>query len=140
MDGLQSRVEEYARERFRRGLRVIRVEDGLIFEHRNATHFLAEVDLRKPEITVPVPAEFRDHPEYSEDEIVDHAMNILRPRLRKYRNRGYEIREIEFQPAASSPYEETNVPIFVAFLERSLGDEDELLAELDWLLAQLPDK
>ena len=132
-------IVQRVRERLNHGMRILRVEDGLIFEHRNASYFLAEVDLRAAKITVPVTAEFRDHPDYTEDELVEHAMDVLRPRLRCYRDRGYRIREMEWQPGyRSASYDQTKVPVFVAFVERELDDWEELYEELPWLLERLP--
>lgn len=141
MKRTRSRVERRARQKFNSGLQIISVEDGLIFEHRNASHFVAEINLRAEKISVPVTATFSDHPDYDEDEIVEHAMEELRPRLRRYRERGYRIRETEFQPAqVDNQYREGSVPIFIAFVQRDLEGEEDLYNELDWLLEQLPAK
>ncbi len=140
---LDSRDEivDRLRKRLNHGMRIIRVEDGLIFEHRNATHFLAEIDLQGGKITVPVTADFRDHPDYTEDEIVEHAMEVLRPRLRLYRDRGYRIRETDWQPGyRSATYDGTKIPVFIAFVEKDLDGREQLYAELAWLLEQLPDR
>lgn len=137
----QTRIEEHARQRFGRGLEIYRVGNGLIFEHRNASHFVAEIDLAASKISVPVTIEFPDHPDYSEDEIVDHAMEQLRPRLRDYRERGYRVRESEFQPAdPGEPQREASTPIFVAYVERKLDGEDDLFDELACLIERLPEK
>lgn len=141
MERKQSRIEKRARKHFNNGLQIYTVEDGLIFEHRNASHFVAEIDLRGSKISVPLTAEFRDHPDYTEDELVEHAMEQLRPLLKRYRQRGYQLRETDFQPAQPGmSYRESNIPIFVAFVERHLQGEEELFEELNWLLEQLPAK
>lgn len=134
-------VMEKVRKRLGPKLKLIRVGDGLIFEHRNAGYFLAEVDLKGAKITVPVTAEFRDHPEYEGEELVEHAMEVLRPRLKMYARRGYRVREVEWQPGySSSSYDERRVPAFVAYIERDLEDWEELYEELPWLLERLPEK
>ena len=141
MERMQSELSKLARQRIGNGLQIIRVEDGLIFEHRNASHFLAEIDLRATKITVPVTAEFRDHPEYDGDELVERGLEAIAPSLEKYRQRGYEVRETEFQPAYNAPvHGEADVPIFIAYVERHLEGKGELLDELPWLLEQLPTK
>lgn len=138
MKDIQQDVVSRVRDRIDGGLTIRRVGDGLIFEHRNATHFVAEVDLHGAKITVPVIAEFSDHPDWSDDELVDHAMDVLRPRLKMYRQQGYRIREMEWQPGYQSPtYNEHQIPIFVAYLERELTDWEELYEELPWLLGKL---
>lgn len=122
-------------------LEIHRVEDGLIIEHRNASHFVAEIDLRSARLTIPVTAEFHNHLEYDGDELVDRALDQLEPRLRRYVGRGYRIRETEFQPGSGSrQYEKVQIPVFVAYLDRQIEDRDELFDELDWLLERLPDK
>ena len=134
-------VMRSVRERLGRGMKIVRVGDGLIFEHRNAAYFLAEVDLKAAKISVPVTAEFRDHLEYDGDELISHAMDELKPRLDIYAERGYRIREVEWQPAQRvSSYDDRNIPVFVAFVERELEDWDELFEELIWLLDRLPQR
>ena len=141
MERMQSELSKLATQRIGNGLRIIRVEDGLIFEHRNASHFLAEIDLRATKITVPVTAEFRDHPEFDEEQLVERGLEAIAPSLEKYHQRGYEVRETEFQPAYDAPvHGEADVPIFIAYVERRLDGEQELLDELPWLLEQLPTK
>ena len=136
----REQVETQVRERLNHGMKIIRVEDGLIFEHRNARHFLAEVDLKGSKITVPISADFVDHPDFTDEELVDQAMKVLRPRLERYYGRGYRIREMEWQPGYQShTYNEHQRPIFMAFVERELADWDELFDELPWLLEQLPE-
>ena len=137
----RDQIVEAIRRRIDHGLRIVRVEDGLIFEHRNATHFLAEVNLCHARLTVPVTAEFIDHPDYTEDELVEHAMELLGPRLERYRQRGYHLRETDWQPGyRSATYDETKVPVFIAFVDRQLEDWEELYQELAWLLEQLPQR
>lgn len=137
----RNQVETRVRNRLNHGMKIVRVEDGLIFEHRNARHFLAEVDLRASKISVPISADFPDHPDWKDDELIDAAMEVLRPRLESYHRRGYRIREMEWQPGYQSPtYDEHQRPIFVAYLERKLEDWDELFDELPWLLRQLPQR
>ena len=141
MQKLREEVARRAREKIGNGLRIIQVENGLIFEHRNASHFVAEINLENPCITVPVTAEFRDHPDYDEEQLVDRAMELLRPRLREYHRRGYDIRETDFQPGYDAAgYGDHSVPVFIAFVQRWLDDDEELFDELSWLLERLPAK
>ena len=141
MQETRKQVETRVRERLNGKMKILRVEDGLIFEHRNARHFLAEIDLRGRRLTVPLSADFLDHPDWEDEELVEQAMKVLRPRLQRYHRRGYRIREMEWQPGYQSPtYDEHQRPIFLAYLERELDDWDELFEELPWLLEQLPER
>lgn len=138
---VQEEIVNLARQSLNHGLSIKRVEDGLIFKHRNAAHFVAEVNLRTARLTVPLTAEFLDHPGYSEDELVEHALQELGPSLTDYKARGYQLREMEWRPAhQSEAYDESQIPIFVAFMERQLEDWDELFEELPWLIDRLPQR
>lgn len=141
MPQLREVSEDQLRQRIQ-GLEIIRVDDALILEHRNASHFLAELDTSTARLTVPVTAEFRDHPEYDGHQLVDRAMEVLKPRIRHYVRRGYHVRETEFLPGATEPsaYDKPPIPTFIAYLDRRLDDADELPDELEWLLDQLPAK
>lgn len=141
MPQLRNVSEDQLRRRIQ-GLEIIRIDNALILEHRNASHFLAELDMSTARLTVPVTAEFRDHPEYDGHRLVDRAMEVLEPRIRHYVRRGYHVRETEFLPGAAQPsnYEKPPVPTFVAYLDRRIDDVDELPDELEWLLGQLPAK
>lgn len=141
MQEMGDEIAKQAQQRLGRPLKVLRVEEGLIFEHRKASHFLAEIDLRSGRFTVPVTAEFLDHPEYDGEELVEHAMELLRPRLEMYRQRGYRLRESEWQPGRdNSTYGEEKVPVFVAYVERRIEDPEEVIDELAWLLERLGDR
>ena len=141
MQKLRERVARRIRGRLNGGLEIVRIEDGLIFDHRNASHFVAEVNLRHNRITVPVVAEFRDHPDYGEDELVEKAMDVLEPRLRMYHRRGYRLRETDFQPGyKANGYADHPVPIFIALIDQTVDNDEELDAEIAWLLEQLPAK
>ena len=121
-------------------LQLWRVGEGVIIDHRDARHFLAVISLRQPKISVPVSAEFCHHPEYGGEELVDKAMETLRPRLQTYRNRGYALREVEWSPAASpvtSTYSNWQVPMVVAYMEQGFENWDQVVDELPWLVERL---
>ena len=130
-----------AQKRVGRPLKIVRVEDGLIFEHRNALYFVAEIDLSASHIAVPLAVDFPEHPDYEGEELVDHAMAQLKPRLRSYYERGYRLRETESRPSHNGgSYDEDNTATFIAFVERPIDDWKQIADELVWLIDRLPDR
>lgn len=138
MKDRSDQLASQTKKRLGPSVQVRRVKQGLIFKHRNAQYFLAEVDLEDERLTVPVATEFSDHPDCEGDELVALAMKELKPRLQMYRDRGYRLRETEWRPAQpGGSYDENKVPVFVAFMDRPIGDWSQLDEELTWLLDQL---
>lgn len=118
--------------------KILRRNGAMIVEHNRARHYVAEVDLTTNHISLPLETEFPDHPRCQGDELTRKAMELLESRIEIYRDRGYEIREVEQQPGYETEmYDEDKIPVVVVYMARQLSSKDQLFDELPWLVEQL---
>lgn len=139
MEPVVYQLIDQARRRLGRHLRITHLEQGLIFNHRNALYFLAQLDRWASHLAVPLAVEFPDHPDDTGDALLDRAMDNLSPRLRDYYRRGYRLRETEWRPRGPhGAYREDRAPTVIVFVDRPMTADDDIIAELIWLIARLP--